>query len=70
MTVDLEAKKALVVAERQQFEKEKQEIADLVKLDSDVVALNVGGTHHMMTERQVLALCPESVLSKMFSGNH
>jgi hypothetical protein len=42
----------------------------LVKLDSEIVALNVGGTHHMMTERQVLGLCADSTLAKMFSGTH
>ena len=39
-------------------------------LDSEVVALNVGGTAHLMTERDVLRLCPESTLAKMFSGMH
>jgi len=70
MVLDLESKKALVVADRQAFEKEKQEIADLVRLDSDVVSLNVGGTHLMMTETKVLQSCPESILAKMFSGEH
>lgn len=28
----------------------------MVKMDSEVIALNVGGTHHMMTERDVLRL--------------
>lgn len=39
-----------------------------VKLDSEVVALNVGGTHHMMTERDVLTQVRGSVLEKMFNG--
>ena len=42
----------------------------MVKLDSEVVALNVGGTHHMMTERDVLRLVPGSTLEKMFNGLH
>jgi hypothetical protein len=42
----------------------------MVKLDSEVVALNVGGTHHMMTERDVLRLIPGSTLDKMFNGLH
>lgn len=70
MVADLESKKSLIVAERKAFEDEKRLIADMVKLDSEVVALNVGGTHHMMTERQVLGLCPDSTLAKMFSGTH
>jgi len=40
------------------------------KLDSEVIALNVGGTHHLMTERDVLMLVPGSLLCKMFSGMH
>jgi hypothetical protein len=45
-------------------------MADLVKLDSEVIPINVGGTHHMMTERDVLRLVPGSTLEKMFSGLH
>ena len=56
--------------QRTVFEQEKTEIADMVNLDSEVVALNVGGTHHMMTERDVLRLCPGSTLEKMFNGMH
>ena len=39
-------------------------------MDSEVVSLNVGGTHHMMTETKVLQSCPDSILAKMFSGEH
>jgi hypothetical protein len=42
----------------------------MVNLDSEVVSLNVGGTHHLKTERDVLRLCPGSTLEKMFSGMH
>jgi hypothetical protein len=42
----------------------------MVKLDSEVVSLNVGGTHHMMTERDVLTHVHGSKLEKMFSGLH
>ena len=38
------------------------------KHESEVVALNVGGTHHLMTERDVLCLVPGSLLHKQFSG--
>ena len=40
------------------------------KHESEVVALNIGGTHHLMTERDVLRLVPGSLLHKMFSGMH
>lgn len=70
MQKKLEEKKALIVEERKIWEKERHEIMDLVKMDSDVVALNVGGTHHMMTERDVLTHVKGSTLEKMFNGMH
>ena len=39
-------------------------------MDSEVIALNVGGTHHLMTERDVLRAVPGSTLEKMFNGMH
>lgn len=67
----LNDKYKLVKAERAQWEIERTEIAGMAgNLDSEVVALNVGGTAHLMTERDVLRLCPESTLAKMFSGMH
>ena len=70
MQIKLEEKKALIVEERKIWEKEKHEIQDLVNLESEVVALNVGGTHHLMTERDVLRAVPGSTLEKMFNGMH
>lgn len=70
MQQKLDEKQAEIQKERDQWEKDKAEIAAMVKLDSEVVALNVGGTHHMMTERDVLRLVPGSTLEKMFNGLH
>ena len=42
----------------------------MVKLDSEVVKLNVGGTHHIQTEKAVLRSVEDSVLAKMFSDMH
>jgi hypothetical protein len=42
----------------------------MINLDSEVVSLNVGGTHHLKTERDVLRLCKGSTLEKMFNGMH
>ena len=70
MTSKLLQKQQQIQAERDQFEKDKKDSADLVKLDSEVIPINVGGTHHMMTERDVLRLVPGSTLEKMFSGLH
>ena len=49
---------------------EINEIKQFTKVDSEVIALNVGGTHHLMTERDVLTSVPGSLLYKMFSGMH
>lgn len=63
-------KKEEIVIERRKWEQDKLEISGMVKLAGDVVALNVGGTHHLMTEREVLTSCPESLLARMFNGLH
>ena len=70
MQARLNEKNDKILAERDQWEKDKAIMAALVKLDSEVVALNVGGTHHMMTERDVLRLCEGSILERMFNGLH
>ena len=41
-----------------------------MKYDSDVVTLNVGGTVHLQTEKEVLCLVEGSVLQKLFSDMH
>ena len=66
----LNDKHSLIQKERDQWEKEKQDIKEIINLDSEVVSLNVGGTHHMMTERDVLRHVPGSTLEKMFNGMH
>jgi hypothetical protein len=48
--------------ERDKWEAERKEIMDMVKMDSEVIPLNVGGTHHIMTERDVLRLVSGSKL--------
>ena len=60
----------LIGLEREQWEKDKSEIAGMVDLESEVIPLNVGGTHHLMTERDVLRLVQGSTLEKMFNGLH
>ena len=66
----LNEKNDLIMIERMKWEAEKDEIKGMIDLDSEVVALNVGGTHHLLTERDVLRLCPGSILEKMFNGMH
>ena len=62
MQRDLNEKYLAIQKERDAWELEKQAIRDMVKLDSEVVSLNVGGTHHLKTERDVLRLCKGSTL--------
>lgn len=37
---------------------------------SEVLSLNVGGTHNIMVSQKVLTSVPGSTLEKMFSGMH
>jgi len=66
----LECKNEEILVERQNWECHKDVIKDMVNLDSEVVSLNVGGTHHLKTERDVLRLCKGSLLEEMFNGMH
>jgi len=66
----LNEKNDMILLERQKLEAEKDEIRGLVKMDNEVIALNVGGTHHLMTNRDILTLCEGSILEKMFNGMH
>ena len=52
------------------MEAEKEEIRAVVKIDSEVVSLNVGGNLHIQTEKDVLRSVPDSLLAKMFSDMH
>ena len=70
MQRDLNEKYLAIQKERDAWEKEKDEIKGMINLDSEVVSLNVGGTHHLKTERDVLRLCKGSTLEKMFNGMH
>ena len=70
MQRDLNEKYLAIQKERDAWEKEKAEIKGMINLDSEVVSLNVGGTHHLKTERDVLRLCKGSTLEKMFNGMH
>jgi hypothetical protein len=66
----LNEKYAGIKIERDAWEHEKAQISSLVRIDSEVVSLNVGGTHHIQTEKDVLRSVPESILAKMFSDMH
>ena len=49
---------------------EKELIRSKVKPGSEILSLNVGGTHHFQIEREVLRSVPGSTLAKMFSDMH
>lgn len=66
----LNEKYASIKIERDEWEAEKEQIRAMVKIDSEIVNLNVGGTHHIQTEKDVLRSVPESTLAKMFSDMH
>jgi hypothetical protein len=60
----------LIKIERDAWEVEKDEIRAMVKMDSEVVSLNIGGNVHIQTEKEVLQSVPDSLLAKMFSDMH
>ena len=62
--------KRQILTEKERWEIDREEIRARINLNGDVVAINVGGTHHMMTERDVLQSCKGSILEKMFNGLH
>jgi hypothetical protein len=70
MQTVLNNKYAQIVEERRIWEEEKKAIRELVKYDSEIVSLNVGGTVHIQTEKDVLRSVPGSLLSKLFSDMH
>ena len=53
----------------QEFDREKERMAKLNKIQNDVVNLNIGG-HKFTTSLQTLRSDPSSMLGVMFSGRH
>jgi len=70
MQKKLNEKFALIQIERDAWEAEKDEIKSVMKYDSEVVTLNVGGTVHIQTEKDVLCSVEGSTLQKLFSDMH
>lgn len=66
----LRARYEEIMAERQLWEDEKALIRSKVAYDSDVVNINVGGTMHLQTEKDVLQSVQGSTLQKLFSDMH
>lgn len=59
------------LAEKERYENDKREVQRINNFTgSDILKLNVGGTHHLLSSRKVLCSVPGSTLEKMFSGLH
>ena len=70
MQMKLNSKFDLIQNERDEWESEKEEIRSKVAWDSEVVKINVGGTTHLHTEKEVLQSVKGSTLQKLFSDMH
>ena len=54
MQKKMNSKYELIKAEKDKWEAEKEEIRNLTKVDMEIVNLNIGGTHHLSTDKKVL----------------
>lgn len=50
----MNSKYELIKIEKDKWEAEKEEIRNLTKVDMEIVNLNIGGTHHLSTDKKVL----------------
>jgi hypothetical protein len=66
----LNDKHSLIKEERAIWEAEKEEIKKICKYDSEIIKLNIGGTIHMLTEKEILTSVPNSTLAKLFNDMH
>ena len=66
----LNEKYASIKIEKDAWELEKEEIKKIYKYDSEIVSLNIGGTTHIQTEKDVLCSVEGSTLAKLFSDMH
>ena len=66
----LKAKFDKIQAEKDAWEHEKRLIAQKNNFGSEVLNLNIGGTHNLMCSQKVLTSVQNSSLQKMFSGLH
>lgn len=66
----LNEKYASIKIEKDAWEVEKEEIKALYKYESEIVSLNIGGTTHIQTEKDVLCSVEGSTLAKLFSDMH
>ena len=60
----------LIKVEKDAWEAEKLEIAEIHKIDGEIISLNIGGSNHIQTEKHVLQSVEGSKLAKLFSEMH
>ena len=60
----------LIKVEKDAWEAEKEEIKELHKIDGEIISLNIGGSNHIQTEKDVLQSVEGSKLAKLFSEMH
>jgi len=70
MQKHLNEKYASIKIEKDAWEDEKEEIKKLYRYESEIVSLNIGGTTHIQTEKDVLCSVEGSTLAKLFSDMH
>lgn len=66
----LKSKLDRILEEKRQWEDEKRLLKAKNGFDSDILQLNVGGTHRLMVSTKVLQSVTGSQLQKMFAGMH
>jgi len=63
-------KYSMIKVERDGWEVEREEIKKLHRIDAEIIALNIGGSTHISTEKDVLTSVPGSTLAQLFSDMH
>ena len=57
-------------ADQQRWQENKEKVDKMYQDSSDIIDLNIGGTHLITTSRSTLCSVTDSSLAAMFSGRH
>ena len=57
-------------ADQQRWQENKEKVESLYEEPSEIIDLNIGGTHLLTTSRSTLCSVKDSSLAAMFSGRH
>jgi hypothetical protein len=63
-------KYSMIKVERDAWEVEREEIKKLHRIDAEIISLNIGGSTHIQTEKEVLTSVEGSTLAQLFSDMH